>query len=153
MEELRKLRFEDLRMAIEEAESLLAGGYQKRGNWSLGQVCRHLRQVQDMSVDGFPKWLSLFAFMRPVMRRLLLPRLLRGDSPVGVRTLPMLVPANDVEDAAEVAAFRDSVERLLAFTGDFPPYPALGRLSQEDMITVHATHAAHHLRFLEPNRA
>ena len=150
MAELRELRFEDLVLASQEAESLLGSGYQKRGNWSLGQICRHLREVQDMSIDGFPKWMSMLFFLRPIMRRALLPRLMRGDSPIGVRTLPQLVPPGDLDDAQEVAALAASVERFLSFEGEYPPHPAFGKMSRDQLTTLHCTHAAHHLRFLEP---
>ncbi|MEL6104906.1 MAG: DUF1569 domain-containing protein, partial [Planctomycetota bacterium] len=35
-------------------------GYQMHGNWTLAQVCRHLRLTQDASIDGYPGWMSLF---------------------------------------------------------------------------------------------
>jgi hypothetical protein len=69
--------------AGQEARRLLESGYERHGNGSLGQICRHLRLVQDPSIDGFPKWMGWFAFLRPLMRRFLLPKLLRGASPTG----------------------------------------------------------------------
>ncbi|WP_390895610.1 DUF1569 domain-containing protein [Stieleria tagensis] len=38
MEPLRELHFDDLNAAIEEAQSLLNTGYNRNGNWSLGQI-------------------------------------------------------------------------------------------------------------------
>jgi len=69
MNNLRTLNFDDLQAAVHDAETLLSAGYERRGNWSLGQICQHLMLVQDPSVDGYPKWMSLFAFLRPLMRR------------------------------------------------------------------------------------
>jgi hypothetical protein len=148
--DLRKLNFERLEEAAVEAQSLLDSGYDRRGKWSLGQICQHLRLVQDPSVNGYPKWLSAFAFLRPVMRRLLLPRLMKGDSPKGIPTAPLFAPANDPDDAAEVAQLAESVRRFKSHPGDYAAHPAFGRMSREDLERVHAAHAAHHLRFLEP---
>ena len=92
MSKLRSLQFENLSAAVDDAHQLLASGYVRRGNWSLGQICRHLVLVQDPSIDGYPAWMSLFVPMRPLMRRWLLPKLLGPDSPRGIRTAPMFMP-------------------------------------------------------------
>lgn len=150
MPELRSLRFADLDAAASDARDLLLAGYSRNGNWTLGQICRHLILVQDPSIDGYPKWMSWFAFLRPVMRRWLLPKLLREDSPRGIRTASSFVPPHDLDDETEVLAFANSVARLQNHVGEFHPHPGFGRLSRERLLEVHAAHAAHHLRFLTP---
>ncbi|MCS7471335.1 DUF1569 domain-containing protein [Stieleria sp. ICT_E10.1] len=134
--------------AVDDAQQLLASGYVRHGNWWLGQICRHLVLVQDPSVDGYPIWMSLFAPLRPLIRRLLLPKLLSGDSPRGIRTSPIFVPPNNLDDAAEVDAFAASVERFANHSGSSAPHPAFGRLPRERILEIHAAHAAHHLRHL-----
>jgi hypothetical protein len=148
MGELRSLQFETLAAAVDNARQLLASGYVRYGNWSLGQICRHLVLVQDPSIDGYPAWMSLFAPLRPLMRRWLLPKLLGQDSPRGIRTAPMFVPPDSVDDAAEVEAFSASVERLINHSGEFVPHPAFGRMPRDRILDIHTAHAAHHLRFL-----
>ena len=149
MSALRSLKFETLNEAVDDARGLLAKGYVRQGNWSLGQICRHLVLVQDPSVDGYPVWMSLFAPFRPLMRRLLLPKLQSGDSPRGIRTAPMFVPPDNLDDAAEVDGFASSVERLLNHSGNFAPHPAFGRLPRDGILEIHRVHAAHHLRHLQ----
>ena len=148
MSEIRHLEFENLRSAVDEARQLLASGYVRRGNWSLGQICRHLTLVQDPSIDGYPAWMSLFAPLRPLMRKWLLPKVLRPDSPRGIRTAPIFMPPDDLDDAAEVETFSDSVARLINHSGQFAPHPAFGRMSRDEILEIHTAHAAHHLRFL-----
>ena len=150
MKQLRELHFDDLNAAAEETRLLLKRGYNRSGNWSLGQICRHLTLVQDPSVDGYPKWMSLFAFLRPVMRRMLLPKVLSGDSPRGIRTASMFVPPAELDDVREVEAFAASVARFYAHLGVYAPHPAFGRLPREQIEEIHTAHAAHHLRFLRP---
>ena len=153
MSELRHLQFENLGAAVDDARGLLAAGYVRHGNWSLGQICRHLVLVQDPSIDGYPVWMSLFAPLRPLMRRWLLPRVLGPDSPRGIRTASMFVPTDSLNDADEVEAFAASTERLTNYSGDFAPHPAFGRMCRDKILAIHTAHAAHHLRFLRSGNA
>ncbi|MCA9134189.1 MAG: DUF1569 domain-containing protein [Planctomycetales bacterium] len=149
MTSLRTLQFADLDAAVTDARQLLSDGYERHGKWSLGQICRHLSLVQDPSLDGYPWWMSAFAFLRPAMRRLLLPRLLSGDSPQGIPTSRVFVPPAEVDDAVAVEAFAHSVARFAAHSGRTYPHPAFGRLDRAKLEQLHAAHAAHHLRFLQ----
>lgn len=145
---LRTLRYASLDSAVDDARALMDSGYERQGDWSLAQICRHLCLVQNPSIDGYPGWMSLFAFLRPAMRRWLLPKLLSGDSPRGIRTSSIFLPPTDLDDATEVEAFARSVARLKAYVGEFAPHPAFGRMPREKILEIHTLHAAHHLRFL-----
>src|SRR5262245_38050967 len=58
----RQLRFQSLDEVLEDARRLAAGPVVQRGNWTLGQVCRHLAQGMVLSIDGparpltYPWW-------------------------------------------------------------------------------------------------
>ena len=134
MKTLRTLEFKQLEESVSEAQDLLRLGYNRNGNWSLGQICRHLRLVQDPSIDGYPGWMSLFAFLRPIMRRLLLPRLLGSQSPRGIPTAATFEPGIDLDDASEVEHYSTSVRRLTAHQGDFVPHPAFGKLDRDRIL-------------------
>ena len=95
--------------------------------------------------------MSLFVFLRPAMRRWLLPKLLSNDSPRGIRTASAFMPPADTDDAAETTKFRESVAKLQQHEGDYAPHPAFGRMSREQILEIHCLHAAHHLRFLIPH--
>ena len=58
-----------------------------------------------------------------------------------------------VGDNAEVEALAQSVERFRSHEGTMHPHPAFGKLDRQKLEQVHAAHAAHHLRFLEPREA
>ncbi|MEO1529092.1 MAG: DUF1569 domain-containing protein [Planctomycetota bacterium] len=148
----RTLRLADLESAVEEVERVLASGYERRGNWSLGQICRHLRLTQDASIDGYPRWMSLFAPVRPLFRVLLLPRLLDGNSMAGLPTVSIYVPSEDSEDAIEVDEYKRSVKRFWEHKGTFHPHPGFGIRERDSLDRFHAAHAAHHLGFLKPSR-
>ena len=145
---LRELKFASLEDAVTDARQLLDAGYIRSGNWTLGQICWHLRTVQDPSIDGYPWYFGLFAFLRPIVRRTLMRKVLSGNSPRGIRTAPMFVPTGAIEDEAEVEAFEKSVQRFLQHRGTFHPHPGFGLLDRETLHQIHVAHAAHHLRFL-----
>ncbi len=151
MQALRLLKFADLVAAAAEAEALLASGYRQQGKWSLGQICRHLCLVQDPSIDGYPRWMSFFAFLRPIVRRILLPKILSDDSPRGIPTSAVFQPPSGLDDRIEVHRFVNSVARFRDHVGGFTAHPGFGRLDRETLQRVHSAHAAHHLRFLTPN--
>lgn len=144
----RDLHLEKLSDAVIECQRLLATGYVRNGKWSLGQVCRHVRLTIDASVDGYPRWMSIGMPLRPLLRWLLLPRLLRGASPAGIKTAKCFVPADGLNDEIEVADFSKSVERFCRHQGALHRHPGFGKLDRDLFERFHAAHAAHHLGFL-----
>ncbi|WP_404310745.1 DUF1569 domain-containing protein [Neorhodopirellula lusitana] len=144
----RKLNFDSLDEVIQEAQRLLASGYTRNGNWSLGQACRHMRLTIEANMDGYPWWMSITAPVRPLLRWLVLPKLLRGDSPAGLMTAGMFVPPDDMNDAEEIALLAEAVARFKGYQGRLYPHPGFGRLSHSEFERFHAMHAAHHLGFL-----
>jgi hypothetical protein len=146
----RKLLFETMNESVEETNRLLESGYTKNGNWSLGQICSHMTITIAASLDGYPWWMSIAAPIRPVMRALMLPKLLRGNSPKGMKTAGQFVPPQGLDDAAEVEKFANVVKRFQAHEGKLYPHPGFGKLSKKRLDHFHAMHAAHHLGFLAP---
>jgi hypothetical protein len=146
----RFLELKDLDEVLSECRSLHQMGYRRMGKWSLAQICRHLRMTFDSSIDGYPLWMSFFAPLRPFIRRMMLPRLLRGDSPKGIPTAPMFAPPADLDDAKEIEILTASIHRLQNHQGDFKPHPGFGRMDSEQMKRFHTVHSAHHLGFLVP---
>ena len=148
--ERRKLVFRTLLEAQQECTELFASGYSCTGNWTLGQMCHHLRITQDASLDGYPRWMSLFAPVRPVLRWLMLKRLLSGDSPSGIKTAKIFVPPANIADEKELSSYVQSIERFRSYQGKLHTHPGFGRFSHSEFGQFHACHAAHHLSFLLP---
>ncbi len=146
----RKLQFEKLDQVIVECEQLMNSGYSQNGNWSLGQICRHLKITIEANMDGYPWWMSIGYPLRPILRRFLLPRLLQGDSPAGIRTASNFVPPDQLVDRDEANALFECITRFCNFQNQLHPHPGFGRLSHQDFERFHAAHAAHHLGFLSP---
>jgi hypothetical protein len=147
----RRLQFDNLDDAVSECNDLLESGYSKHGKWSLGDACQHITLTIEANMDGYAWWMSIAAPIRPIMRWLMLPKLLRGDSPAGLPTASSFVPSGDSEDAEQVNLFAVCVSKFHDHTSKLHPHPGFGHLSKEQFEKFHAAHMAHHLGFLEPN--
>lgn len=148
--ERRVLKLENFPAVLQECQRLLDDGYRKGGQWSLGQICWHMRLTMDAHRQGYPLWMSLFAPVRPFFRKFLLPRLLAGDSPAGLKTASIFQPPESVEDAGELRLLQESIVAFQKHQSPLKPHPGFGRLRRTDAETFHAAHAAHHLSFLLP---
>lgn len=147
----RQLQLERLQDAIAECECLLRNGYTPSGKWTLAQICCHLRLTIESNMDGYPLWMTMLGYpLRPILRWLMLPRLLHGNSPSGVKTAGMFLPTNDLDDTVELGRFKDCVARFVDSSRPMHAHPGFGNMTHEDFERFHAAHAAHHLSFLHP---
>jgi hypothetical protein len=150
--ERRELRLPSYDAVLTEAEALLAAGYARAGSWSLGQICHHLANVMEMSLDGFP---SRFPWpVRLVARWFVLGRILKHR--VFRRRFPapqFLQPPASSEERAGLERLGAVIGRLKGHVGMMQPSPVFGRLSVEQWREVHLWHCEHHLSFLLPTPA
>ena len=147
----RSLKFTCLHEAIDECESLLETGYTKSGNWSLAQICCHIRLTMERNMDGYPIWMTVLGFpLRPLLRRFMLPRLLAGNSPNGIRTARIFVPPNNGVDDREVDQLKRCIAEFIGTHESMYAHPGFGMMSNQEFNQFHASHAAHHLSFLHP---
>jgi hypothetical protein len=152
--ERRKLSFTTLDEVAADAESLLAKGYDKAGNWDLAQVAGHVAEWLRFPIEGFPK---PPVFIKPMLwlmkvvagKKMLTKILAEGFSPGG-RTMPETVPPPGGNPADAVARLRSVVERWKAHGGEVYPSPLFGAMTKETALALQLKHAAHHLSFLVP---
>lgn len=151
----RHLRFASLEEAVRDAENLLDKGYDRAGQWTLGQCCGHLSLWLTYPIDGFPRMPFPIAAMMWVLRRTVGPKKLKqyietGTFPSGQPTVPETVPDVSEDDRAAVARFRQAAERLMKHEGPIIPSPFFGTMNRETALKIQAVHSAHHLSFLIP---
>lgn len=145
----RDLNFDCLTEATHECERLLRSGYVKNGNWSLGQICFHMRTSIEANMQGYPRWMTVLGFpLRPFLRKFVLPQILAGRSAAGIKTAPQFVPPGDLDDASEVNAFKQCVQEFLKHKEPLHAHPGFGNMDHAAFNRFHASHAAHHLSFL-----
>lgn len=136
----RKVQFDSLDEALAEVKRLHQNGYDRAGNWSLGQACNHLSSEINMTLGAPLKYipkvvqrLSLGTFLRTV------PLGKIGTS-LGMR-VPTVLPQNQPVDD------NDGVDRLER---------AIARLREPEathLVDFHRWHCEHHLGFLIPRVA
>ncbi len=146
----RTLSFDTLGQSADEAERLLASGYTPRGKWSLGQACRHMSIALDKTLQPQKKapWILRKILAGPMLKRIIK----KGAMPSGMKGPRDFMPAPDdpLDDRAEVAAYRDAVNKFLRDVPGEIDHPFFDRISGADLTRLQCIHAALHLGFLEP---
>ncbi|HEY2910970.1 MAG TPA: DUF1569 domain-containing protein [Gemmataceae bacterium] len=151
----RSLNFASLDDAVADAGRLLAAGYDRAGQWSLGQCCGHIASWMGYAMDGFPKPPAPLGMLMWVLRHTVGPGALSrvmksGEIKAGAPTMPQSVPPPSPDDAPGVAKLRETVARVHAFTGTPLPSPFFGPMDRDTWVRLNCVHAAHHLSFLSP---
>ena len=133
----RTVEFRSLDDVLGEIERLRKHGYDRAGNWSLGQVCNHLSQEVDLSLGKPIRWIP-----RP-LQSLMLGSFLRVaflgkiGTAFGMR-LPTIRPQNEpIEDDVGIQRLQENFERLR-------------QPDNEHLHPFHLWHCRHHFSFLIP---
>lgn len=155
MPEPRKLSFDSLDSAIQDAEQLLSSGYETAGDWNLVQVCGHLEKWLSYPMNGFPKMdLPADATTDPAAAEAgkeMLNNILSNGFPNGVPTNPDTIPtADSVSEEAALGQLRDVVEQFNQFDGDIVASPFFGVMDKETTLGLQLRHFEHHFGFLVP---
>ena len=145
----RKLHFSNYDEVLSEARRLAAAPTRQLGNWSLGQICRHLGIAMDRSIAGEQPF--RVPWKRRLMGRLYRWSVLNRGFPPGVK-LPkdaaaLIPPPTSPEDGLAalekgIAALRETTHRVA--------HPVLGRMNVRQWDKFHLRHAEMHLSFIEP---
>jgi hypothetical protein len=145
----RKLHFDTLNDIQNDVECLNQGQIKPLGNWSGGQVLKHLTIVMNGSIDGMgfssPWWIRLLG--RMVKRRILTKGMSAGFQFRGEMAPTLTPPPTSWEDG--VQEFRQAIQRLKTEAKRLPS-PFLGEMTREEWDQLHCRHAELHLSFLQP---
>ena len=146
----RPLMFANLDEIMPDVEHLLLG-HVAVGNWSLGQVCRHLTKVLRFTIEGSPEPGPhvLNERARSVMkRRLFSSGVMRSG--IDVPGSPLPEPTAELNDQVEADNLRQSIHAFLVHPGSFAAHPLLGVLDTAEAHRFQCVHSAHHLSHLIP---
>jgi hypothetical protein len=145
----RQLHFQTIDDMLKDVERLNEGKIKPLGNWSGGQILKHLATVMNTSIDRSPLRLSWFIRLLGWMmkRRILTKGMIPGFQLKG-KTADFLVPPPTAwEEGLEI--FRQAVRRQQTESRR-QPSPFLGTLTREQWEQLHCRHAELHLSFLLP---
>ena len=145
----RTLDFRSLSQVVDDARRLQENGCQAVGNWDLAQVCRHLADALNASIDGFDvqaPWILRVLFGKAFFRKIRARRSMKA----GFQLPEKYVPRPGQNPSEALASLEAAVERFGRRQGPLFPHPFFGKLSPEEWTDLHLIHAAHHLSFLVP---
>ena len=145
----RKLDYASLEEVLADADQLVSGPVKVLGNWSAGQIFRHLAIAFNGSIDGFT---MTFPWPLRMMARIFRNKLIGGPMPAGIK-LPSegskaLTPASTSTEEG-LAELRAAIERLQR-ESHRAKHPVFGDLSKEQWNQIHLKHANLHMSFLVP---
>ena len=143
----RAIQFETVDQITPEVERLKAA-HRLVGNWSLGQVCRHLEASFQGSIRGLD--LRNHRIKRFFFAKRMLAQALRSGIPEGYTVDPGIEPPSNVNENEAMDGLARAIERYRHHQGRLHPHPLFGRLSREMWDRVHCVHSAHHLSFVIP---
>jgi hypothetical protein len=147
----RSLHFQSIDHISKDVEALNEGKVKALGNWSGGQILKHLATVMNGSIDGMPVRFSWVArFFGLVMKN----RVLNHGMPPGFQlkgnAAEILVPATTSwEEGLKI--FRQAIHRQQT-EDQRARSPFLGAMTREQWNKLHCRHAELHLSFLLPER-
>ena len=147
--ERRRISFDSVEGAAADIEQLRCDGYEKLGEWDLGQICEHLAILLKGSLEGFGSLMPWI--VRATVGRYFLGRILRKRSmPTGLRIPSALRPGpSDGDDPETIERTKELLLRVGRAT-EVHPSPLFGRLTPDQWRQLHLIHTAHHLSFLVP---
>jgi hypothetical protein len=145
----RKLKYVSFDELLADADRIGSGRVKVLGNWSPGQVFRHLAKAYNGAIDGLA---VKFPWHLRTLARLFKKRILSGAMPAGFK-----VPSNGekallpepVSTEAGLAELHAAVDRFKRETKR-APHPVFGNLTEDEWTRLHLNHAALHMSFLVP---
>lgn len=116
------------------------------GNWTLAQVCKHLADSINGSIDGVD--LRRHRFKRWFIAKRMLAWTLKNGIPPGITVDPNLTPPPGVDMATALAELQGAIRRYQSHRGKLRPHPLFGRMDRPIWDRLHCVHCAHHLSFI-----
>jgi len=144
----RQIQFQSYDDILADVDKLLRGGYERGGQWSLGMASEHLAITIKMAFDPAAKGMP--RLIRPVIRWVILPRILKKGMPKGMKGLQAIMPSATVTDEAGRDVLRQAIEVAKANTHAKLDHPIFGTIESPVFDRLQRVHAQHHLSFLIP---
>jgi hypothetical protein len=146
----RQLSFTSVGDVPPDVDRLLRDGHLTVGRWTLAQICAHLSDTLEWSLDGFPArqlpWVARATFGKLAKWNMFRTGRIPENFPLPKRISP---PSELLLDE-QVARLNRAVARFQSHQADHAPHPFIGPMSHADFERYHCIHAAHHLSFAIP---
>ena len=151
MSQRRELEFATLSEAAAEVERLSNVQTTTTGNFSHGQIVRHLAITLDIVCGHIPppKIPFVIRMVGPLIKGFILKRPLKPGNKLPSGAQNVFWPAGEISVADANEQFRNSLQRYEA-TSQLPPHLIFGKLTKEEQDLLQRGHIAMHLSFVHP---
>ncbi len=145
----RDVQFDSMHDFLRDAERMVEMNVQPIGNWTAGQIFKHMALNLNGSIDGMG--FALPFWLRPFLKSFVKRRFLNTTPSAGITTSPTLIPG-DISSQAGLVALRMSVIRYLEATTatNLAANHLFGKMTNEEWTRFHLRHAELHMSFFVP---
>ena len=147
----RVLKFQSLDEMLADAEQITSGPVRCMGNWSAGQILKHLAIAVESAITGVdythPWYIRLTARL---MKRHFLNCTMEPGFQMPQAMKAEFMPPDDVSIGDGLSALRQSVTRFRAAT-ELAPSKIFGQMTRDEAEKFQLRHAEMHLSFLVPD--
>ena len=151
MPQRRELEFATLAEAAAEVDRLASVETTTTGNFSHGQIVRHLAITLDI-VSGHtppPKIPFVYRTLGPLIKRFVLKKPIQPGNKLPSDAQSAFWPAGDVSVVEANKHFHEALARYEA-TQQLPPHLIFGKMTKEEQDILQRGHIAMHLGFVHP---
>jgi Protein of unknown function (DUF1569) len=144
----RQIDYKSMAELLAAAERMSSGNVKTLGNWSAGQIFRHLANSFNGSIDGLQ---ATFPWYIRWMGRIFKKKLLSGRMRSGMKMPDDLAKTVMPEVPTEqgLANLRAAITRLES-DPHRAKHPVFGNITRDEWNQVHLHHASLHMSFLVP---
>ncbi|MFL5245711.1 MAG: DUF1569 domain-containing protein [Gemmataceae bacterium] len=146
----RELHFNTVEDILADLDDISRKKVRALGNWTPGQVYRHLATTMNSSIDGFgftAPW-PFRMIGKLIMKKRLMNKPMSPGFKLPANAAKVLEPAPTGDDEG-LATLRSALHRLQT-ESKRARSPFLGELTREEWNRMHCRHAELHLSFLTP---
>ena len=145
----REVHFDSYEDLLSDAEHLASTDVRTTGNWTLGQILKHLAQSMNSSIDGtdmkFP-WVMKKMVRLFINKEKILNETIKPGFKIPKKGEAQFSPGPDTTTEEGLASLREAVKRCQTETSR-SEHPAFGELTREEWDKMNLRHAELHLSF------
>jgi Protein of unknown function (DUF1569) len=145
----RRVDYASFDAVLADADWVSSGSVKVLGNWSAGQIFRHLATAYNGSIDGFA---MTFPWYFKLMAKAFKQKLINGAMPAGFN-----LPRKGAEELApEPTSTEEGLELLRSAVARLQnephraAHPMFGEITREEWDKIHLHHASLHMSFIVP---
>lgn len=145
----RQVKYASYADLLADAEHLAKSKVKTLGNWSFGQILKHVAQSTDSSIDG--SGFVLPAPVRWIFTLLMKQKFLTQPIPAGFRAPKQYQPDESTSVEESLASLRTAITRQEAEVKRVM-HPAFGMISKDEWTQFNLRHAEMHMSFVVPDQ-